>query len=668
MDQRCLHTIFSFTGAVFLLFALLLPAPAAVRAQEAGRTAPIPVTFNDGWRWAYRNKVIDGLKADIYRDDTLRNEVFRAELGLDSNDRDALIEEADTLFGRLSSAGEAEEASVLESVILFFTGSSDRLALEEALRLHPSTRFEPLGWYLLGDYYERKGFYPEARGFLKRLAGSAPGAARTAALFQTARISYFEGSYEKAKREFADAVDAGSRRARLWLADTLLIKGEFSAAGRIFSGVRGISASLDPVTLLSMGDMAVLNGGFVKARAVFDHLHSRYVKDKFLSTFFALKKGDTFAAEGRRAQALEVYRKVKEMLDMDEGWAMAALSIAGVYAAGPDKKASLTAYGFYSTIAKGGYIGSEAAHVAMAKAAFAAGDYPTALRDATDFPAGYPSSRTEDDMESLTGDIVVRWMDSLSRSGDYYSVIKLYIDYGPFVPFGTKGITYLNAGAAYAALGLYSDAVNLLDSAIRIGTPEVVERAMLTLANVYVDQRDWLSAQRLIKAFDARFPKSGHAAEAGRVRLKAYFIKGDYRKAAFSDVAPDDAEGLLIQAASFSRLDRPKSAIVVYRRAIRAFGPGGGRASSLAAAYTGIGDASFTLGGYAKAISAYRKALENIDEKGRRDRSWALYRIARSYSMLEKEDEKKAALKELETIKGEVSKWAPMIFREEARM
>lgn len=650
--------------------ALLFPA-AAVSASGAESGGPVPVTFNDGWRWVYRGRIIDLLKEDIYNDPALAEEAFRGELGLTALGSETLLKEADALFGSLKSNGEDAKADVLENIILFYTGKNERAALEEALRLKPGTGYDALGWYLLGHSMEIKGFYPEALGYYRRVVEktgrTGRGAARTNALFQIARISYFNGDYEEAKSLFEEAIKAGSRRARAWLADTLLIKGEFSHAGRLFEALNPFVsvAGLDPVTQMSMGDMAVINGDFERARSIFEGLKARYSGDRLLSNFFALKGADAFAAEGRRAEALDAYRKIKERLSMEEDWAMATLSIADIYAAGDSPEDLLNAYELYSSIANGSYLGSETAYIRMSRTAYRAGRFEQALKDARDFPSGYPSSRMKDEMEGLIGEIAVGWMNSLHEAHDDYSVVRLYADYGYSVPFGKKAAVYLIAGKSYAALGLDSDAVGLLDNAIKMGRPDVVEEAMITLADVYISQNDWLSAERLVIAFKTRFPESKYKARAGRVLLLAAFIKGDYRGAASFKVQDNDAEGLLTQARAHLKLEGFLPAIASFERALSALG-GNGDKRAVSEAHAGIGDANFALKRYSNAVRAYRLSLDfSADD---RQRSWALYRIARCWEKLGNDVEKKAALEELKSIKGEFSGWAERVFKQEARM
>jgi tetratricopeptide (TPR) repeat protein len=672
MNKIIVHIpVHALSKALFLIMVFFLvfsTGALAVAPPSGDGEAPLSVTFNDGWRLAYRNRVIELLKDSVYDDDSIRNDVLKAALGLESTDTDSIMEEVNKLAATLGAAGETGKATMLESIVSFLSDDGDIEGLEYTLRQNPGTGYEGLVWYLLGNHFEARGFYPEAAGYFKRLIGSKKqGPARAAALFQLGRISYFKGAYQEAVDWLLKAADADMLEARAWLANTYLIKGEFGPAKRYYDGMRYRADFLDVVTLLGMADMAIIDRDFDYARTIFARLGADTSRDLLVSTFFKLKQGDAFAAEGRISEALDLYRKTKETLGLNDGWAMATLSIADVYASARSKESLVRAYELYREIGTRDYIGSEYAYLYMIKTAIAAGMYEEALRDVDEFAPQYPLSRLKEDVDGMIGGLVSGWIGRLYEKRDYYSVVKLYAGYGSYVPFGYKGRTYLRAGKSYAALGLESDAVGALDSAIKIGRPDVVEEAMIALAGIYVSQKDSDSAERLIRAFNGRFPKSGFKAEADKVLLKAAFIKGDYKTAAFSKVPPDDAESLLLQAEAYSHLNRRKSAIIVYKRAISALGEHGDK-DALAGAYMGIGEAEFILKQYTRAISSFSKAIGYMDDKGGREKSWAFYRMAQSYSMLGKDAERRSALEELKKADREISNWAEALFKERARM
>ena len=123
----------------------------------------------------------------------------------------------------------------------------------------------------------------------------------------------------------------------------------------------------------------------------------------------------------------------------------------------------------------------------------------------------------------------------------------------------------------------------------------------------------------------------------------------------------------MMQAVACEKLGRLKDAIGIYSMAIKVLSANGAK-DAVAEAYAGIGNANFSLGKYPDAIRAYRKAIDNAGPEAKKERAWALYRVAQSFERLDDDGEKKAALDELSGIKGELSGWADMIFKQEARM
>lgn len=639
--------------------------PEAKALSNPDTAAERVVTFNDGWRWVYRKKATVLLREQVLNEPALRFSVFRNTLGLKGADRNEIVKEAAPLIHVLNEGGYTGDAKALQGIVDFFEKEKDPAALDSLLRGTPGNAFNGLGQFLLGSYYERIDFIPEADGYYSRVIREGKDEyLRSVALFSRGRLLFFGGKLVEAKVLFKKASEAGYKNAELWLADTLIIKGEFDAAWSIYGKNNDIPLELlDSVTLLSMGDMDISKGSFDTAREIFELLRSRHSKNEFLATFFALKAGDAYLAEGRRDEAVRTYTKVKEKLDSNEGWAIASLSLADAVALEGGKDLLLKAEKIYKMVANGDYKGSELAFLSLISARIGLEKYEEAMADAGRFRERFPTSNYRPDLQALEGAIVVKWIDDLYDKGDFQGVARVHSKYGSDVPFGKKAETFYKAGRAYFSLGLTGEAVNNLDKAAKMGGDVVAEKAMLELGRVYLSQKDTESTERLMDAFTARFPKSAHTEEFKRILLKKSFMKQDYEKVVSAITEPHDTEAMMLKANSLVRLNRHREAIPLFEKAARVFNENRDK-PHLVGACMGIADSSYSVGRYPDAIEAYKKAIESMEGDKGQDRSWALYRMAQGYSKLRKNDEKKQALRELKGQNSEFGNLAEPILKE----
>ncbi|MEK7772859.1 MAG: tetratricopeptide repeat protein, partial [Deltaproteobacteria bacterium] len=622
--------------------------------------------FNGGWRWTYRKKAVGILKQELYEDDDFKASVFKNALGLTGADKETLSDEALRLAGGMEAGGEAEKAEVIRKIVSFFNDEMDVREFNTFLLHAGSHEYRLLGKFLIGYHYEKMGFYPEARGHYSMvLKGSKDGFARSAALFAGARLKYMEGRFAGAKKLLQRPLEEDFPGARIWLANTLLVKGEIDGAWKLYSeGADRALEDFDPITVLSMGDILVLMRKYGEARSLFKSLGLNHEKDEFLEAFFNLKSGDTFLAEGRLDEAFSVFSHARDKYKTGEGWSMSSLSMADVLVMKQDKESLSRALAIYEQVAQANLPGSEHAYLGLASVQIRLGRYEDAIKSADVFSSRYADSHLKPDMNGYKADAVSRMLESLYASGDHLGAAGLFVKYGASIPFGKKAEGYLKAGKSFDALDLWPDAVNRLNSAIRIGRDDVAEEAMITLARVYLKQKDTGSAARLLKNFVGRFPKSVHKAEAENILFKSTFDAGEYEKVALTKNHPGGTGGLLLKARAFARLGRHKEALAAYEKAASDLMGNGGK-DLLAEAYLGMGDENFVLGRYAMAADGYKKAVGAMEgpDKGI-SKSWALYRMAQSYSILKDDSGKEEARKALTGLNSEFGAVAAPILKE----
>lgn len=617
------------------------------------------VAFNDSWRWVYRNKAVEMLKPELYGDPV--SGAFRAVLGLEpGNDR--FLDEAVKAASEHRKKGEHGKAGALNAVIDFAGGKTAPPELDMALRSNPDPLYSRLGYFVLGDHFERKGFYPEAAGKFSRAAEGDDNPVKGEALFRKARIFFFERKYAEAKELFRASLEAGHQGAGVWLANTALIKGEIESAWTLYRE-NAASAALDGISRLSLGDMHLTRGDYAEARRIYREMSAGYPADGFIGVFLSLKEGDTLLAEGRAKEALQLYIGAKGRFT-GEVWAMATLSLADAYflsgEAGPLEEAER----LYGAVAAGGFAASEITALKLLSARIRLGKFEEGYAFFKAFNGKYPLSIYRQDMDLLSSVLFYEWLDSLYKKGDHLAVVKLFLDVPLGAPFGKKAETYLKVGKSCMAAGLRNEAVNMLDNAVKLGSGQVTEEAMMALIRVYIEQKDTGSAERMLKAFRAKFPANGRAAEIRELETLIAFEKGEYGKVS-REKALDRPGAVLMKAESSYRAGLTGQSAPLFESAAKGF-KAEGNESEASRSFIKSADALFEAGRFARAAEAYRQAIGHMDEKETADRSWALYRMAQCYGRLGRADDKASALRELEALGGELAPWSEAIMMDPA--
>lgn len=625
---------------------------------SAGRLA----AFNDGWRWVYRKKAVELLKAALYENDLSIREALRDTLGLSSSEKDIVMKEAGSLVNALRSGAQASKSETLRGILVFYGAGKGADELESVLRANPASGYDRLGYFMLGDYFERKGFLPEASAYFTLAAEGKENTLRPEALYRKGRLFFFRDRYADAKEVFRQAYESGHTDSGVWLANTCLIKGELDLARQYYRKSVKDADGLDPVTRLSIGDMALITGDFAEARFTFGGLRARYPKNEFLTVFLTLKEADSYLIEGNTAEALRTYSRTKERLK-GEPWSMAALSLADGLLAGPENEGVSKAAKIYEAVSNGGFLGSQNAHLRLVNSEMRLGRFSEAIADIEKFLKKYPTSPLRNDFNRLSSQVYYNWIGSLYASGDHFGVVKVYSGFPVSIPFGKKTETSIKVSRSYIAVGLSTEAVKVLDSVIKLGNGPAVEEAMVELAEIYLTQKDTDAAERLINAFRAQYPGSAFSVRADELYSRIAFKKGEFGSALKYAGAKGDARALIMKAESLDKLNRLKEALPLYERAARSF-KGSGDNVRAKGAFIKIADANFSLGNYELSIESYRKAIELMGESDKQDRSWALYRLAQGYSRLDRKDQEELALKELKGLESELGSWSVPIFRD----
>ncbi|MBI2400668.1 MAG: tetratricopeptide repeat protein, partial [Deltaproteobacteria bacterium] len=513
---------------------------------------------------------------------------------------------------------------------------------------------------LLAEHFEKKGFFPEASGYYTLASQAAKnGSLSSLVMFRKARLLFFDHKYSEAKDHFKKALDAGYIDARGWLASACIIKGELDLAWDNFGALKKSASELDPITALGLADMHLVKGKFQEARYIFASMRARYPKEGLVATYLFIREGDAHFLEGKRSEAIDLYSKTKEKLK-GEAWAIASLSLADAYFVIATREEMEKAEKMYEAVAGGGYEGSPITHMRLVASRMALGRHRESYDIIKKFHAAYPTSPLRQDMNRVSSALFYNWIDFLIVKEDHLGAVKLYSETPLSVPFGKKAEVSLKIGKSCKALGLLSEAAKHLNIAIKIGDGAVAEEAMLLLAGIYLDQNDSGSAERLIRAFGTRFPRTKRTADVERLAARMAFINKDYKTSANLLNGASDPGLLAMKANSLARTGKSKEATASFESAARTYDEKGEK-DAASGAWLRSADARFASGDYIGAAEAYRKGMDSGAGK-KEDRSWALYRLARCYSSLGMKDKETETLKELKALGGEFNQWSEKIY------
>ncbi len=636
--------------------------------------------FNDGWRWEYRKKVvsaISNMQSDIYR------EALRAlgeKLGLEDLDEPVqLVAELTALAADYELVDEKGKAEVLKGIIPFFQGNGDTEAMDGLLRKYAYTGFTRLGRFVEGAYYEQKGFMPEALAYYNMtvvgrededIPDPFTNAIIAEANFRMGVVYFMDYRMEKAASHFKRASLQGSRSARKWLANTLLVRGLTKDAARIYSEIEPD----DPVTKMSLADISVLEGDYDTAREYYDALSEEFSGDALVSAYFMIRVADTYQIEGRMDDANRRYKIARDNL-AGEGRAMASLAMAEILIGSDDHEAYRDALRYYGTVAEGNYIGTEEAYLMSARLHMQLGQDSTAIALLDKMGRLFPLGELRFDADRARGEITLRWLDKLASTGDDEGFVKVFLTYEPYIPFGKKSGAYIQAGRAFLRLGFTTDAVKVLNSLVKMGEGEHFEEAMILLVKGYLAQEDIESADRLAMFFQATFPKTKFKDSFAKLLIEINYRKGQYKKVVDTAVVKrradwDNSEEMMVVASSFFRLGNYKKAEERYRRAAELLAEAQLN-KKLADACMGVAESSFMQGRYQESIKFYRCAAElskSEDKDGSSiDVSWATYRLAESNFKIGKSLEGREALESLKRTDSKMAEWGKYLFAENGK-
>ncbi len=629
------------------------PQSTKLGRRAGGRAAGRSLAFNKGWRWRYRVETVRRLKDYYYVNipdpalDELREYLPLTQVAHWEESMDAPF-----YLRTLTEKGEISSARTLQDIIVLTERDLTNTEVEQDLLRISNNYFTPMAHFLLASSYEREGLYPESLAYYAMAydAGSVKKLKAIAALGR-GRVLFFSGHVGEAGKWFRKAEREGSEEAAAWLANSLVLKGELKAAWSRYSKLENLR---DPLSLMGLADLKMLRGDYKGAARDFKSLKSRFRGKSFIESFFALREADTALARGEVDEAVAGYTAIQKSGD-SEGSSMAVLALADYYAY--EGNILIKARDLYKEVAGARSIGSPEALLSLSEVYEDLGEHSEAMKALDDFFIRYPFATGADMVGLLRSKISYNWVVDLYREKKWLHLATVNYRYGHWISFGKRAENFLRVGEALMRIGLTPDAVLALGKAEKIGRLNVRVKAGLLLTRIYLDQRDFEAAEKLLKDTKPDLRGRENSALWADYYLETQYLKGNYREVISLGRGRTEGPILLMRARAYNELAEWDKAMSLYSEAIAEFKHSGDK-TGLMRAETGYGDTLFLSGGYASAIDAYSKAAEMADKVSAVTERWARYRLSLSYAGAGMGEEALRSVKELKKKDNSYGDWA----------
>lgn len=609
--------------------------------------------YNKGWRWRYRVATVQRLTDYYYGNipdpalDTIGEYLPITHLKGWTVGMDAV-----GYLRTLTEEGQMPRARTLQDIILLIKKDVSNTYVETDLLSIPENGLTPMVHFLIASSYEREGLYPEAMAFygMAYEAKSVKKLHASAALGR-GRVLFFSGRVSESREWFKKARKDGSKEAAAWLADSLFLKGELKTAWSYYEKLDNFT---DPLSLMGLADLKMMRGDYKGAGIIFKGLGTRFRGQSLIESFFALRETDTILAGGNIDEAVTRYTKIQKRGD-GEGAAMAMLALADYYS--HDDHILIKSRDLYREVAGARTIGSSEALLSLAGVLEDLKEHGEAMKALDDFFILYPFATGAEMMGLLRSKTAYNWLKELYKQKKWLEVVTVNYRYGHWISFGKRAENFLRVGEALYRVGLTPDAVMALGKAGKIGRRDIRVKANLSLARIYLDQRDFNSAAKLLEDTRGISSAAENASLWAEYYIETQYLKGNYKEVISLGSGRTGANCLLMRAGANKALGRWREAKALYSRAIKEYKKINDRAGLLEAK-TGYGDALFISGGYAAAAVAYSEAAAMADNLSLAADRWARYRLSLSYAGAGMDEEAVRAVSELKKKYNSYGEWA----------
>lgn len=266
-----------------------------------------------------------------------------------------------------------------------------------------------------------------------------------------------------------------------------------------------------------------------------------------------------------------------------------------------------------------------------------------------------PGKRLAAEAEKFLKQSLIFVVDKFSRQKGSLPVLYAYADYLGTNRGDINNVkTILQIGESYQAIGMFQEAVKHYERVKKLDTRQTYnDRLFLNLGRIHLEEKKFKNAERVVRVFLNKFPRSELILDAMRLLADAFIGQERYDEAigAYKDILdrggvddPSEIHYLIGQA--YSKLDRFPQAVRAYQLAIETYSrvvkppP-----EYVASSYYAHGTALYHNGQLPEAVESLDRARQLFPDH--KLAGWAGFLIAESYAQLHDEGLSKEELNKL---------------------
>lgn len=524
----------------------------------------------------------------------------------------------------------------------------------------------------MGMVYLRESLYYEALATFERILTKYPNNAHlTQARMNKGDVYLKWGKYDKAITEF-DQINPGvlSKEENVFLllnyAESYYLMDDHQTAFQYYD----LISPDDPVlqaseeSLYQYGVSAYESNAYTESREILFILQNKYPKGTY-SLMALARIGDTLRLQGKISRAAKVYQQVHSAGDHQRNKKSASLiaAIGELHLAGCDP---VTPPSQKPRCFAGRALENEAGRLAL-KNIETLSNFLISQIDQSSSPIGeliFEAAQALEEHKIFTTALTIRnklllqkiskplkteLIDStpltaisafnqLLEQDRTLEAISIYFNNKDRFPEETlKGATGLNLGIAFAKMGFYPQAVDLLSPrVINLKKEQTTEneQALFYLFLAYFGQGDHASAEKQLRVFLQQFPKSSRVSHLQLLSIEMSLQQGKINLVikALDDWLirypknPDETRALVLLGDAYEKKGDLDQALEFY---LRANTKGRESAPNL---YLKIANLFYKLKHYERGISFYIKTTEKSEDAAQVD--WATFQLAQSYEKL----------------------------------